>query len=374
MTAAPSFGSDLLVERLARLGVAHVALNPGASIRGFHDSLVNAPGPTPDLVLALHEEIAVAMAHGYAKAGGGTMAVGVHDTVGLLHASMAIFNAWADRIPLLLFVGTGPLDAARRRPWIDWIHTVTDQGALVRDFTVWNDQPTSLEALLASTDRAWTAIHRGPLGPGLIALDVDIQEAPADRAAHESRLLAAPTLPSRAAPDPLLVEAIVRDLRAARAPVFVTDRPLSAAASARLVELATRVGAGLLEVGGGVSFAVGHPHDVTEGAEAAMTAADHLLLVDVSDPAWALGSVDLGSRQSPDRLAGHAGGQHRPRRHHGHDLDGARVARAGPPGAHQRPGAGAGCAAGGVGPDAPRAGAGPGEGRRDRTARACRMP
>jgi benzoylformate decarboxylase/acetolactate synthase-1/2/3 large subunit len=291
------FGSDLLVERLARLGVRHVALNPGASIRGFHDSLVNPPAAAPELVLALHEEIAVAIAHGYAKAGGGTMAVGVHDTVGLLHASMALFNAWADRAPILAFVGTGPLDAARRRPWIDWIHTVTDQAALVRDFTVWNDQPTSVAALLASTDRAWTAIHRAPVGPGLIALDVDVQEATVEPDAFRNELLAAAITPSRPAPDPTVVEAIVRDLRAARAPVFVTDRPLGAAASALLVELAQRVGAGLLELGGGVSFPVGHPHDVSEASDAAISAADQLLFVEVRDPTWALGTVDLGSRQ-----------------------------------------------------------------------------
>lgn len=291
------FGSDLLVERLSRIGVQQVALNPGASIRGLHDSLVNPPGAAPGLVLALHEEIALAMAHGYAKAGGGTMAVGVHDTVGLLHASMAIFNAWADRAPVLVLVGTGPLDAARRRPWIDWIHTVTDQGALVRDFTVWNDQPTSAEAMLGSLDRAWTAIHRAPEGPGLIALDVDVQEATVDPAGFEGQLAARPPSASRIAPDPTVVDAIVRDLRAARAPLFVTDRPLGDAASRLLVELATRAGAGLFELGGGASFPVGHPHDVTEAADAAMAAADHLLLVEVRDPSWALGSVDLGSRR-----------------------------------------------------------------------------
>ncbi|HEY3522183.1 MAG TPA: thiamine pyrophosphate-dependent enzyme [Candidatus Limnocylindrales bacterium] len=292
------YGSDLLVERLSTLGVHHIALNPGASIRGLHDSLVNPPGRAPELILALHEEIAVAMAHGYAKAGGGTMAVGVHDTVGLLHASMALFNAWADRAGLLAFVGTGPLDAAHRRPWIDWIHTVTDQGALVRDFTVWNDQPTSPEALLQSLDRAWAASHRAPVGPALIGLDVDVQEAAADRSAFADALERLPAVPSRMAPDPAIVEAIAADLRAARVPVFVTDRPLTGAASAHLVELAERTGAGLHELGGGISFPVGHPNDVTEGSAKAIAAADFLLLVDVRDPTWALGTVDLHSRRT----------------------------------------------------------------------------
>jgi thiamine pyrophosphate-dependent acetolactate synthase large subunit-like protein len=292
------YGSDLLVDRLSALGVRYLALNPGASIRGLHDSLVNPAGRAPELILALHEEIAVAMAHGYAKAGGGTMAVGVHDTVGLLHASMALFNAWADRASLVAFVGTGPLDAAHRRPWIDWVHTVTDQGAIVREFTVWNDQPTSPEALLQSVDRGWAAAHRSPFGPALIGLDVDVQEAPVDRAEFGARLDGLPPSPSRVAPDPTVVEAIATELRAARVPVFVTDRPLSDEASRRLVELAERAGAGLHELGGGVSFPVGHPHDVSEGSAAAIEAADFLLLVEVRDPTWALGTVDLHSRRT----------------------------------------------------------------------------
>ena len=67
----------------------------------------------------------------------------VHSNVGLMHATMAVFNAWCDRMPLLLFGATGPVDAAKRRPWIDWIHTSKDQGSLVRDYTKWDDQPLS---------------------------------------------------------------------------------------------------------------------------------------------------------------------------------------------------------------------------------------
>ena len=166
----------------------------------------------------------MAMAHGYAKAGGGTMAVGVHDTVGLLHASMAIFNAWADRAPMIMIVGTGPLDAARRRPWIDWIHTVTDQSALVRDFTVWNDQPTSPEALLASLDRAWTTIHRLPVGPGIIGLDVDLQEVTVEQDEHAERLWRPAPVASRPAPDPAVVDEIARQAAELRA-AAVRDRP-----------------------------------------------------------------------------------------------------------------------------------------------------
>ena len=120
-------------ERCARSAIPYIALNPGASFRGLHDSLVNYLGNRdPQLLLCLHEEHAVAIAHGYAKVTGRPMAVAVHSNVGLFHATMAIFNAWCDRMPVLILGATGPVDAAKRRPWIDWIHTARDQGAIVR--------------------------------------------------------------------------------------------------------------------------------------------------------------------------------------------------------------------------------------------------
>src|SRR5438046_5900247 len=131
----PGYGSDLVVELLHAVGIEHVAINPGATFRGLHDSLVNYAGARgPELVLATHEEIAVALAHGYAKAKGTPMAAVVHDIVGLQHASMAIFNAFCDHVPILVLGATGPMDTTRRRPWIDWIHTALVQGTQVRDY------------------------------------------------------------------------------------------------------------------------------------------------------------------------------------------------------------------------------------------------
>ena len=156
--AAPTLGfvSDAIAEMLRRLEIPYIALNPGASYRGLHDSLVNYLGNTrPEIVLALHEEHAVAIAHGYAKVTGRPMAAALHSNVGLMHGSMAIFDAWCDRMPVVVLGAQGPLAADRRRPWIDWVHTVQDLGALVRDYTKWDDQPTSLPAALESILRAY---------------------------------------------------------------------------------------------------------------------------------------------------------------------------------------------------------------------------
>ena len=173
------FGSDAVAEALRALDVPYIALVPGASFRGLHDSLVNYLGnERPQMLLCLHEEHAVAIAHGYAKVTGRAMAAAAHSNVGLMHATMALFNAWCDRMPLVLIGATGPIDASERRPWIEWIHTARDQGALVRDYTKWDDQPASPAAAREAILRAGWIAQTAPKGPVYINLDVGLQEAP----------------------------------------------------------------------------------------------------------------------------------------------------------------------------------------------------
>src|ERR1041385_4531336 len=174
---APAFGSDVIAETWRAVEIPYIALNPGASYRGLHDSLVNYLGHSaPQMLLCLHEESAVAIAHGYAKVTGRAMAAAVHSNVGLMHATMAIFNAWCDRMPVLVIGATGPVDAAKRRPWIDWIHTARDQGALVRGYTKWDDQPGSAEAAREAILRAAWIANTAPCGPTYINLDAGMQE------------------------------------------------------------------------------------------------------------------------------------------------------------------------------------------------------
>jgi thiamine pyrophosphate-dependent acetolactate synthase large subunit-like protein len=172
------WGSDAIAAMLRALDIPYLALNPGASYRGLHDSIVNYLGnERPQMLLCLHEESAVAIAHGYAKASGSMMGVVLHSNVGLMHGTMAIFNAWCDRVPMLILGATGPWDAARRRPWIDWIHTVSDQGALVRDYTKWDNQPASVPAAYEALLRAAQMARTAPRGPTYINLDAALQEA-----------------------------------------------------------------------------------------------------------------------------------------------------------------------------------------------------
>jgi acetolactate synthase I/II/III large subunit len=152
----PQYGSDLIVDLLRAFEMEYVALNPGASFRGLHDSLVNYGGNhAPEVVLCCHEEVAVSMAFGYARVKGKPMAAAVHNVVGLQHATMGIFNAWSSRVPVLVLGGTGPMDTAVRRSGADWVHTALVQGEQVREYCKWDDQPASVRAMPESLIRAY---------------------------------------------------------------------------------------------------------------------------------------------------------------------------------------------------------------------------
>jgi thiamine pyrophosphate-dependent acetolactate synthase large subunit-like protein len=218
------WGSDAIALMLREMDIPYLALNPGASYRGLHDSLVNHLGnERPQMLLCLHEESAVAIAHGYAKASGRMMGAILHSNVGLMHGSMAIFNAWCDRVPMLVLGATGPIDAHRRRPWIDWIHTVSDQGALVRDFTKWDNTPGSVSAAYEALLRASQIARTAPRGPTYVNLDVSLQEGKLDKL---------PTMPDPRRFEPgtpvePAKEAVVRAaimLSRARAPVILMGR------------------------------------------------------------------------------------------------------------------------------------------------------
>src|SRR5260370_19986347 len=142
----------------------------------MQESLVNYGGnKAPELLTCMHEEAAIAMAHGYAKAAGKPMGAMIHGTVGLQHGSMVIYNAWVDRVPIVLFAGNG-LDVVSRRPGTEWNHAVQDAAALVRDFVKWDDCPMSLQHFAESTVRAYKIATTPPMEPVLITADIDLQE------------------------------------------------------------------------------------------------------------------------------------------------------------------------------------------------------
>src|SRR5215471_10852808 len=260
-TNAAGFGSDVAAEALRALHVPYIALNPGASYRGLHDSLVNHLGNTqPQMLLCLHEEHAVAIAHGYAKVTGRAMAAAVHSNVGLFHATMAIFNAWCDRIPVIVIGATGPVDAAKRRPWIDWIHTARDQGAIVRGYVKWDDQPASPAATREALLRAGWIAQTAPMGPVYVNLDAELQEAALE--APLPQIDAARFMPpAPVVPPPAAIEQAASLLRAAERPVILAGRASRSliAWNARIA-LAETIGARVLtDLKQGAAFPTDHP-------------------------------------------------------------------------------------------------------------------
>jgi thiamine pyrophosphate-dependent acetolactate synthase large subunit-like protein len=291
---ATRWGSDVVADLLRALDVEFVALTPGASFRGLHDSLVNRLGNArPEMLLALHEESAVAIAHGYARVTGRPMAVALHANVGLMHATMAIFNAWCDRIPMLLLGGVGPMDAMQRRPWVDWIHTARDLGALVRGYTKWDDQPASVGAALEAIVRAWQVTRTPPQGPVYVCLDASLQEQLVDPQ------LALPPLARFAQPAPVAppadaVDNAVRALAGAARPVMLVGRVSSDATDwQRRVELALRLNARVLtDLKTGATFPTQHPlHPHAPGIFVSGDAAGVLREADVI---LSLDWIDLG--------------------------------------------------------------------------------
>lgn len=223
-TAATEWGSDAMAEVLCDLGIHYLSLVPGASYRGIHDSVVNVlENRQPQILLCLHEEHAVAIAHGYAKVTGEPMAVALHSNVGLMHAMMAMFNAYCARVPMLVLGATGPLDAMQRRPWIDWIHTVADQGALIRNFSKWDDQPGSVGAALESLVRAHSITCTYPSAPTYVCIDSALQEGRLDVAPSPPDLERHRAVPAPGPTDET-VEEIVALATRARRPLFLIGR------------------------------------------------------------------------------------------------------------------------------------------------------
>jgi thiamine pyrophosphate-dependent acetolactate synthase large subunit-like protein len=300
----PQFGSDLIVDLMKAYDIEYAAFNPGSSFRGIHDSIVNYGGNrNPQVIFCCHEEIAVAVAHGYAKAKGKPMAAIVHNIVGLQHASMAIFNAWVDRVPVIVLGGTGPMDTSRRRPPIDWTHTALVQGNQVRDYVKWDDQPYSIAGIPMSFMRGYRIATTEPKGPVYICYDTDLQE---DSLKEKIRIpdlsRFAPSAPLPANPESLRKAAQL--LLAADAPLIIVENlGRNHQAVDSLMELAELLAIPVVDkVGGrkanGFNIPNTHPLDITQGARDYMAKSDVILALDVYDLYGSLITVDKTTRFS----------------------------------------------------------------------------
>jgi len=275
------YGSDLMVEVLRELGIKYIALNPGASYRGLHDSMVNfEPGKGPEIILCTHEEIAVALANGYARATGEIMATGLHNIVGLQHASMAIFNAWCDRTPILNLGGGGPQNTTNRRS-TDWVHTALVQGLAVREYVKFDDQPNSVDAVAESFLKAYRIAMTEPKGPVYVCLDTDVQEAKIGKpmvVPHAEFFRA----PAGSGANPESLRRASRLLAEAQWPVIVAGEiARNPKALPPLLDLAEALGAAVIDSDGRYAFPSTHVLNLTTAREEALRDADVVLALDV---------------------------------------------------------------------------------------------
>lgn len=275
------YGSDLIVELIRSLDIPFVSLNPGSSYRAIHDSFVNFAGGGPEMVLCCHEEIAVAVAHGYARATGKPMVAAIHDVVGLQHATMGVYHAWCSRLPVIIIGGTGPMAAENRRPNTDWNHTALIQGNQVRDYVKWDDQPMSLRAIPESIMRAHRIATTEPMGPVYLCFDSDLQEEPiaSPITLPDPRRFAAP---APTAPDPDALREAAELLAGATWPVIVAGSVARhREALAPLAQLAELLAAPVVSTG--FSLPTNHPLNVSALRQDALRDADVVLALDVPD-------------------------------------------------------------------------------------------
>ncbi len=299
------YGSDVMAEYIANLNIPFIALNPGASYRGLHDSLLNHPDrQMPEIITCTHEEISVDVAHGYAKAAGRPMAAAIHNVVGLQHASMAVFNAWCARVPVLLYGGTGPMDVKERRPWIDWIHTALVQGNIIRDYVKWDDQPASLHSLADSIYRAYRLAVTEPAGPTYVCFDAGMQEQrlpdgfEMEKVGDLERYV--PVAPGA---DLSSMKQLAKAVQEAEWPVILADfTGRSDEAFHELSKLAQEWAIPVIDLNGYFNFPTNHPMNVTGDNHTILEKADLILALDVRDIFGTVSRINRVTRETESVL------------------------------------------------------------------------
>ena len=282
-----SCGGDYMVDVMRGLGIEYFAATPGNTFMGLHESVVNygmTTSPSLRFITTLHEEASVAMAHGYAKIEGKPMACAFHATVGLQHASMAIYNAYCDRVPVFMLTGAG-IEADKRKSQVEWIHTALDGPAMVRDYTKWDDMPGNLHGFGESAARAWKFAMTPPYGPTLLAVDTQLQED--EIPGGEARRPPIPRLPSIRPPsgDANTVREIARLLVTAEHPLIYVDRCARTPAGLKMtVELAEILAAPVVDSGNRMGFPWRHPLNQGRRLAELRSQADVLLALEPGNP------------------------------------------------------------------------------------------
>jgi acetolactate synthase-1/2/3 large subunit len=248
--------SDFMVDIFKSLDMEYMFSMCASSFMGIHESVLNYAGnQNPQSITCTHEEISVAMANGYAKIEGKPVLVCAHATVGAQHASMALYDAWCDRVPVYLVLGNTN-DAADRQGEVFWLHSAQDPGALVREMTKWDDNPASLSHFAESAVRAYKIAMTPPMGPVAIVVDEKMQEEQVPPGARIPKL----SIPTPPAGDSGAIAEVAKLLVGAENPVILAGRAARTPRGLELmVELAETLQAGVVDTRRRLNFPTRHP-------------------------------------------------------------------------------------------------------------------
>jgi acetolactate synthase I/II/III large subunit len=274
-------GSDYMVDVIKSLPVEYIFASPGSSFRSLHESIVNYGGNKPEFITCTHEEIGVAMGNGYAKIEGKPALSMAHGTVGCQHAAMAVYNAYCDQVPNILILGNIS-NAAERRGSVEWLHSVQDAAAMLREFTKWDDNPASLQHFGESTVRAYQLAMTPPTMPVVLVADGELQEnaIPADAELRIPKYV----VPSPPAGDQSTVNAVAKMLVAAENPVIVTSRSARTPAGLQsLIELAELLQCAVIDQHRRMNFPSRHPLNQSWNSRGMVGNADVILGLEVYD-------------------------------------------------------------------------------------------
>jgi acetolactate synthase-1/2/3 large subunit len=276
-----SSGGDYMVDVIKTLDIDYMAINCASSYRGLHEAVVNHGGNTkPEIITCVHEDIAVHISQGYAKMAGKPIAMACHGVVGLQHATMAMYNAWCDRVPVIVF-GGNIMEADKRAPGAEWLHAGVDIGQLVREFTKWDDQPASLQHFGESMVRAYKIATTPPMGPVFLALDGELQENPIRDRGSLRIPKYEPVIPPVG--DSAAIVAAAKMLVAAKNPLIVCDRVARTPAGMKnLVEFAEALQCPVIDNYGRMNFPSRHPLNQSF-RRALIGQADVILAIEMND-------------------------------------------------------------------------------------------
>src|SRR2546421_3992027 len=237
----PETAADAWLGLLAARGVEYLFANGGTDFAPIVEACAKGQAlgwRMPGVVIVPHENMGVAMAHGYTMITGRPQAMMVHVGVGTANAISNLINASRQNVPILFSAGRTPITEsgalpAARNNYIHWAQEHFDQGAMLREFMKWDYELRHAEQVETVLDRALAIAQSEPQGPVYVTLPREILASSFSSTLSE-RPLMVPATPPAADPDALAQAAKL--LGNAKRPLLITANGGRTLESARAIE------------------------------------------------------------------------------------------------------------------------------------------